>query len=87
MESAAGVMIAAPSSLHGARADQRGPRPRRSPRDERGDREDDDSDEEHPAPSEEVSGPPAEQQEAAEEERVRADHPLQVLLGEAQVEP
>jgi hypothetical protein len=35
--------------------------------------------------SEEVGGTAAEEQESAEDERVRADHPLQVLLRESEV--
>src|SRR4029453_15162507 len=54
-------------------------------RDERGGREEDDAGKEQPAPSQEISSAAAQQQEAAEEERVGAEHPLQVLLGEAQV--
>ena len=71
--------------LHGACADQR-PFAPGEPGDERGGGEEDDSDQEHPAPSEEVSCAPTQQQEAAEEERIGADHPLQIFLGEAQVD-
>ena len=54
-------------------------------RDERGAGEDDDAGEkESPAP-EEVGRATAEEQEAAEEQRVGADDPLQVLLREAEV--
>ena len=84
IDSAAGVMIAAPSPWK-ARAAIRAPSLQATPGDERGGGEEDDADEEEPAPAEEVSRTPTQQQEAAEEERVGADHPLQVLLGEAQV--
>ena len=40
---------------------------------------------EHDAPPEDVRQTPAEQQEAAEDERVGADHPLQVLLREPEI--
>ena len=40
---------------------------------------------EHAATAEQVGCTPAEEQEAAEDERVGADHPLQVLLREAEV--
>jgi hypothetical protein len=36
-------------------------------------------------PAEDVGEAPAQQEEAAEDERVGADHPLEVLLGEAEV--
>ena len=85
IESAAGVMIAAPSPWK-ARAPIRGPSPQANPETSEAVGEEDDSGEEQPAPSEEVSCAPAQQQEAAEEERVGADHPLQVFLGEAQVD-
>ena len=39
---------------------------------------------EHPAPSEQVGGPAAEQQEAAVAEHVAADHPLQRGRGQAE---
>ena len=47
--------------------------------------EDDDAGEEDAAAAEPVAEPPAEQQEAAEHQGVGADHPLQVLLREAEV--
>ena len=84
IESAAGVMIAAPRPWKRACSDQ-GVLAPGEPRDERGGGEEDDADEEEPASAEEVGGAPAQQQEAAEEQRVGADDPLQVLLGEAQV--
>jgi len=37
-----------------------------------------------PPPTEQVGRPPAQEQEAAEEEGVGADHPLEVLLGESE---
>ena len=43
-------------------------------------------DEEHAPPAEQVGGAPAEEEEAAEDERVGADHPLQVLLREPEVD-
>ena len=77
IESAAGVMIAAPSpwSARAAISDAFGPRPGRRGR---GEREDHDAEEEDPPTPEEVGRPPPEEQEAAEHERVGADHPLEV---------
>ncbi|MEY9912722.1 hypothetical protein ABIA35_008989 [Catenulispora sp. MAP12-49] len=40
---------------------------------------------EGPAASDQVGGPAAEQQEAAEADRVRGHHPLQVRLGEVEL--
>src|SRR6185437_5028552 len=42
--------------------------------------EDHEADEEEPLPSQKVTGPSAEQEEACEDERVRVDHPLQARL-------
>ena len=65
-------------------ADQRclGPR---EPAEKRADREHDQADHEHAPAAEQVGGPAAEQQEAAEDERVGGDHPLQVRLRELEV--
>ena len=52
---------------------------------ERPDREDDESSHEHASATENVRQAPAEQEEAAEDERVGADHPLQILLREAKI--
>ena len=51
---------------------------------QRGEREQGDARDEDPAPSEQVAHPPAEQQQAAEGERVGVDDPLQVRPGEVQ---
>jgi hypothetical protein len=74
IDSAAGEMI-----------DQRGFAPCQ-PGQERRHGEDDQAGDEDPAPAEDVGEPAAEEQEPTEEERVGADHPLQVLLREAQVD-
>jgi hypothetical protein len=70
--------------LHGSEGDQRALRPC-EPTEQRAEREERKPDEkESPAP-EEVGEPPAEQEGAAEHDRVGGDHPLQVLLGEAEI--
>ena len=66
-------------------ADDEDLRARREPVQERGDREDHDADEEDPLAADEVAGAPAEQQEAAEDERVRVDDPLQVGVRHVEV--
>ena len=43
-----------------------------------------DAEDEDPAPPEQVAGPPAEQQQPAEGERVRVNDPFQVGPGEVQ---
>jgi len=58
---------------------------RRQPAEQRGQREQDEADHEQPAPSEQVGHPPAEQQKAAERQRVGVGNPREVLLGEPQV--
>jgi hypothetical protein len=60
-------------------------RRRRESRQEREERERAEADHEDEAPTEEVAHAPAEQQEAAERERVAAYHPLQVLGREAEI--
>ncbi len=70
--------------LEGAGADQRRLVPREC-REERRDAEDGEADDEHPPPAEEVGRPSAEEQEAPEDERVGADHPLEVLLREPEI--
>ena len=57
----------------------------REPGHERGAREERQAGHEHAATAEQVAGPAAEQQEAAEQQRVGADDPLQPLGGEAEV--
>jgi hypothetical protein len=71
--------------LEGTRADQRRLGPGET-RQEGGDGEDHDADEEDPPSPEQVRSPAAEQQEAAEDERVGADHPLEILLREPEVD-
>ena len=85
IDSAAGVMIAAPSPWKARAPISDGSRPGEAG-EQRGHGEHDDADEEDAAAPQHVGGPPAEQQEAAEHERVGADHPLQVLLGEPEVD-
>ena len=82
--SAAGEIVAAPRPWMRASADQRGLGPR-EPAEERADRERDQADHEDAAAAEQVRGPAAKQQEAAEDERVRGDDPLQVGLREAEI--
>src|ERR1700727_2517448 len=72
---AVGAMIAPPTPCT-ARAAQ--PRLRGGePAEQRGDREQDDAGDEDPPPAEDVPGPAAEQQQAAEGQRVGVDDPLQ----------
>ena len=85
IDSAAGEMIAAPRPWS-ARAPISDGSVHASAREQRAEREDDDADEEHAPAAEQVGRAPAEQQEAAEDERVGADHPLEVLLREAEVD-
>ena len=51
---------------------------------QRGHREQDDPGDEHPAPAEDVPGPAAQQQQAAEGQCVGVDHPLQAGAGESE---
>ena len=71
-------------ALEGAGADQR-PLGPREPAEERADRERDQADHEDAPAAEQVRGSPAQEQEAAEDERVGGDHPLQVRLGEVEI--
>jgi hypothetical protein len=71
--------------LKRARRDQRSLRPRETG-EQRGDCEDHDPDDEHSLASQQIRRATAEHQEAAEDERVRADHPLEILLREPQVD-
>ena len=73
-------------ALHGAEGDQRALRPG-EPVQQRADREQRQPGHEQAPPSEQVGEPAAEQQHAAEEDRVGGDHPLQALLREVQVGP
>ena len=83
IESAAGEMIAAPRPCTARARDQHALR-RREAAGERGEREDDDADEEHAPPPEQVGRAPAEQEEAAEGDRVRRHDPLEVLAREVE---
>jgi len=65
--------------LEGTRRDERRLRPGEAG-EERREGEDDETAQEDPSAAEEVGRAAAQEQEPAEEERVRADHPLQVLL-------
>ena len=78
-------MMAAPSPWK-ARAPISGPSPQESPETSEAVVKRHDSGQEHPASSEQVSGASSEQEKAAEEQRVGADHPLKIFLGEAQVD-
>ena len=71
-------------SLHGAREDQDAGAPREPAR-QRGEREEDEADDEDAPPPEQVGHAAAEQQEAAERDRVRGDHPLHRRLRDVQV--
>ncbi len=57
----------------------------REPARQRGEREEDQAGQEEPAAAEQIGHSTAEQQEAAEGQRVRVDDPREVLLGEAQI--
>ena len=85
IDSAAGEMTAAPSPWSERAAISDAFRPREAGQ-QRREREHDDADEEQPPPSEQIGRAPAQEQEAAEEERVGADHPLEVLLREPEVD-
>ena len=72
-------------ALEGTCGDQGALRPGQ-PRPQRGHREHHDADEEHSPSAHDVRRPPAEQQEASEHEGVGADDPLEVVLGEAEID-
>ena len=84
--SAAGETIAAPSPWI-ARALDQPDRGLREPAPERGEREEHEADHEHAPAPEPVGEPPAQQQEAAEGERVSVDDPREVRPREVQVGP
>ena len=84
IESAAGASSAPPRPWSRAEGDQRGLGPGEAG-EQRADREEGDAGDEEPAPAEQVGHPAAEQQEAAEHDRVGGDHPLQALLAEVEV--
>ncbi len=65
-------------------SDQRGLGPG-EPAEQRADREHDQADHEDSPASEQVRGAAAQEQETAEDERVRGDHPLQIRLREVEV--
>ena len=71
------------ASLHDAGGQQRRPGGG-EPAGHRGQREHDDPGPEHPQAAEQVAGPAAGQQQAAERERVEAGHPVQVGRGNVQ---
>ena len=82
-DSAAGATMARADALQRPGAEQ----PRLGggePAEQRGRREQDDAGDEDPAPAQDVAGPAAEQQQAAEGQRVGVDDPLQARAGEAQ---
>src|SRR6185312_7596646 len=72
-------------ALQGTRRDQRRLRPR-EPGKKRRESEDNDPREEEAPPPEQIGRPAAEQEEPAEDKRVRADHPLQARLREHEVD-
>jgi hypothetical protein len=84
IESAAGVIVAAPA-LERAECDQRRLAPGK-PAQERAESEEERADHEDTPAAEKVSGPSSQEEEPAEHERVGADHPLQVLLREPEVD-
>ena len=84
IDSAAGSIIAAPSALRQAGADQDA-RAAGETADQRGDAEQHGAGDEDPPAAEQVGGAAAEQHEAAVGEQVGARDPLQALHGEAQV--
>ena len=73
-----------PDSLQGTHRDQR-PLVRRQTAAERSEREDHEPGHEDAAPSEQVGGATAEQEQAAERQAVRGHHPLEVRLGEVEI--
>ena len=73
-------------ALHRSRTDQDALAVRKAA-DERGEREERDPDHEHTPTAEVVGCAPAEEEEAAEGDRVGADHPLQVLLEKSSASP
>src|SRR6266699_331188 len=73
-----------PQALQRAEGDQRSLRPGEAV-EERADREERDACDEQAPPPKHVGQAAAEQQDAAEEDRVGGDHPLQALLAEVQV--
>ncbi len=79
------MIVAAPRPCKRAEGDQRLVAPRKAAQ-ERTEREDDRADQEDAPAAEEVGRTPSEQQESAEDERVGADHPLEVLLREPEVD-
>ena len=85
IDSAAGEMIAAPSPCR-ARAPISDCSDQASPASSEASGEDDHAHEEDATSSQQVGGAAAEEQQAAEDQRVGADHPLQVLLGEPEVD-
>ena len=84
IDSAAGETSAAPSPCSGAEGDQRALRPG-EPVEQRAGGEERQPGHEQAPPSEQVGHAPAEQQHAAEQDRVGGHHPLQALLAEVQV--
>ena len=84
IESADGVIVAAPSPWRARAAMSDVVAPGQAA-EQRADGEDDEAAHEDASPPEDVGEPAAEQEEAAEDERVGAEHPLQVLLREAEI--
>ena len=72
--------------LHGAGGDEDVDRAGK-PADERRDGEDRDADHEDPPAAEQVGETAAEQQEAAEGDRVRREHPLEVRVRDVEATP
>ena len=84
IESAAGDSSAAPIPCSEPERDQRSLRPR-EPVEQRAHREDHQADHEQPPAPEQVGEPAPQQQDAAEEDRVGGDHPLQAFLGKVEI--
>jgi hypothetical protein len=84
IESAAGAISVAPSPWTPPKHDE-GLGCRREAVEQRRRREDRDTDEEHPLAPDEVTCPPAEEEEPAEHERVGVDDPLQVSVRHLEV--
>ena len=84
IESAAGSMIAPPSPCTARPAISNASLRRERAR-QRSDREQGESEHQDPAATEQIRGATAEQQEAAERQRVRGYHPLQARGGQVQI--
>ena len=82
-DSAVGATIAPPTPCSARAASDQALRRGKSAS-QRREREQDDAGDEHPAAAKNVSGPPTEQEQPAERQRIGVDHPLQARAGEAE---